>query len=84
MYLVFPKSDPRSNGEPFNPKRPWMFHGASCTVLNMRRYFHTNATVVKFKNSKNHATDIVSNQFLKDKKPGKETTNGSSRPQRRS
>jgi len=28
VKLRFPKSDPRSSGEPFNADRPWLFDGA--------------------------------------------------------
>jgi len=38
MKLMFPKDDPRSDGKPIDPKRPWMYHGAVCQFVKKNAY----------------------------------------------
>ena len=78
MKLRFPKCDPRSNGNSFNSKRPWLQHGATCMSVTKpliiadpnspfrgSPYIPRNLMAVKFKGSKDY--DLVSPEFLKHK-----------------
>ena len=59
VKLIFPENDIRSNGKPFNPKRPWLKQGAQGKIIKTSH----NVAYVKFVGSKD--TDIVSPDFLK-------------------
>jgi len=73
--LVFPSNDPRSNGESFNPKRPWLKQGAegkiitkpillTCqdSIYNGRHFIPRSVVAVKFKGSKDY--DLVFRKHL--------------------
>lgn len=65
LKLVFPENDVRSCGKPFNEKRPWLCQNARCFVVPHDWYYIVK---VQFVNAPKGDFDLVSPEFLKERK----------------
>ena len=68
LILMFPDGDPRSNGRVINKKRPWIKHGAKCSIVSAPFRVARGMKAVHFhKCPHKREYDLVSSEFIKSK-----------------
>jgi hypothetical protein len=68
MVLLFPESDPRAGGKVINKKRPWLKHGAKCTIVSPDVKIGKSMVAAHFhKCPYKKEYDLIPKVFLKNK-----------------